>query len=269
VPLSTWDSSAGPALFVVGQTPSDAAIIVATQGDSTLLDTTRFDLGHLRSLEIDLFAGGTRIGTARVTAIASPSRSDSCTTWPGAMLLPTTSGGAGFPAWTVGFQVGHASEVVLDSIEGLPTADSSRLAVDVARIASVLPGDTAAFFRGLPFVVQKAWRSRMLNPQLLAAIVVRNVNQEANPLQERLLLIAERDTTASAASRYVPVYYERVTGLEETIETTDLMAMLLLGAERWPTVVVMRDAATGSSYALIERIAGRWERRWTSAYGGC
>jgi hypothetical protein len=265
---SAWDSAAGPALFVAGQSPSEAAVVVATYTDSTSLDTARFDLGYLRTVRVDLFTAGKRVGTARVRTVGSATRSDSCNTWPVAQLLPDTADIAVLPSWSVAFQSGHAAEVALDSIEGVPTADSARLAVDIARLASVLPGDTAAAFRGLPFVVMKAWRSRGVNLQILAAIVVRNVNQEANPLQERLLLIAERDAAAPAA-RYMPRYHERVTGMEEAIETTDLSAMVLLGTERRPTIVVTRDTGTGSSYTLIERIAGQWQRRWTSAYAGC
>jgi len=123
----------------------------------------------------------------------------------------------------VAFESGHASEPVIDSIEGLPTADSAKLAADIARIASALPGDTSAVFRGLPFVVNKAWRAQLPNGQtLLASVVVRNVNQEANPRQERILLIAERD---SAATRFTPRYTDRKVGLEETLETTDPIAI--------------------------------------------
>lgn len=267
-PPSAWDSSAGPALFVVGSSPAEAVVIVAAYTDSASLDTTRIDVERLRTMQVELFAGGRRAGTARVTAVAPAVHSDSCNTWPVASLLPTVTDSSVFQSWTVAFESGHAREVAVDSIEALSTADSSRLAVDVARVTSALPGDTAAIFRGLPYVVKKAWRSRDLQPQVLAAIVVRNVNQEANPRQEQLLLIAERDTTTPTA-RYAPVYYERVTGLEETIVTADLMGLVLLGADRRPTVVVTRDGASGSSYALIERIGGRWQRRWTSTYAGC
>ena len=263
-----WDSSAGPALFVVGSSPSEAVVIIAAYTDSASLDTTRIDDERLRAIQVDLFAAGRRAGIARVNAVASAIRSDSCNTWPVASLLPTITDSSAYASWSVAFEAGHAREVVLDSIEALSTADSSRLAVDVARIASALPGDTAAMFRGLPFVVKKAWRSRELQPQILAAIVVRNVNQEANPYQEQLLLIAERDTS-SATGRFSPVYHERVTGPEETIETMDLIGLVLLGPARRPTVVVAREGATGSSYALIERIDGRWQRRWTSTYAGC
>jgi len=171
-------------------------------------------------------------------------------------------------SWSVAFEGGHASELAVDSIEGLPTADSARLAADIARIASALPGDTSAAFRGLPFVVNKAWRARIPNGQtVLATVVVRNVNQEASPRQERILLIAERDSTTGA--RFTPRYTERKVGLEETLETTDPLSIVLLGADRHPTVIVARDAGNGLSYALVERVAGQWQRRWASTYAGC
>lgn len=268
-PSSAWDSSAGPALFLAGQAPTEATVILGAHANSAALDTTRFDIGNLRAIVVDLFAAGKRMGTARVNTVRRPSHADSCAIWPVATLNPTTLDSTAPALWTVGFQTGHAAEVALDSIEGLPRADSSRLAAEVARIASALPDDTAASFRGLPFVVTKAWRARALDRRVLVAIVVRNVNQEANPRQERLLLVAERDTAASPSTRFTPVYHERVSGLEETIETTDLIAIVLLGAERRPTIVVTRDGASGSAYTLLERLDGHWQRRWTSAYSGC
>jgi hypothetical protein len=160
-------------------------------------------------------------------------------------------------------------ELAIDSIETLATPDSARLAADIARIASALPGDTSAVFRGLPFVVNKAWRARIPNGQtILTAVIVRNVNQEANPRQERIFLIAERDS-GSTGARFAPRYSERIVGLEETLETTDPIAIVLLGSDHHPIVIVSRDAGKGLSYALIERTAGEWRRRWASAYAGC
>ena len=92
------------------------------------------------------------------------------------------------------------------------------------------------------------------------------MNQEANPRQERILLIAERD---SATTRFTPRYTDRKVGLEETLETTDPIAIVLLGVDRHPAVIIARDAGNGLSYALVERIAGQWQRRWASAYAGC
>ena len=264
---SPWDSSAGPALFVAGSTPTEAFLIAPQYTHTAALDSVQPDSILLRSLRLDLFGSGKKIGTARISSMVASTRTDSCRMWPIARLelVPGDTGSA--QPWNVAFESGHASEPVVDSIEGLPTADSARLAADIARIASALPGDTSAVFRGLPFVVNKAWRARLPNGQtLLAAVVVRNVNQEANPRQERILLVAERD---GAATRFTPRYTERKVGLEETLETTDPIAIVLLGVDRHPTVIIARDAGNGLSYALVERVAGQWQRRWASAYAGC
>jgi hypothetical protein len=264
---SPWDSSAGPALFVAGSGPREAFLIAPQYTHTAALDSVRPDSTLLRSLRIDLFGSGKKVGTARITSMAPSTRTDSCRTWPTARLEFTAGDTASTQPWNVAFESGHASEPAIDSIEGLPTADSAKLAADIARIASALPGDTSAVFRGLPFVVNKAWRARLPNGQtLLAAVVVRNVNQEANPRQERILLIAERD---SAASRFTPRYTERKVGLEETLETSDPIAIVLLGVDRHPTVIIARDTGNGLSYALVERVAGEWQRRWASAYAGC
>jgi hypothetical protein len=266
---STWDSAAGPALFVAGPTAVEALVIAPRYTDTTALDSARSDLEPLRATQLDLFAGGRHVGRARVGSVSTSIRTDSCRTWPTARLVVTAGDTAATKEWNVAFEVGRATELTLDSIAGLPTADSARLAADIARIASALPGDTSAAFRGLPFVVNKAWRTQTPSGQvLLVAIVVRNVNQEANPRQERILLIAERDS-AAGPGRYTTQYWERVAGLEETLEATDLVALVLLGADRRPTLIVARDTGTGSSYALIERIGGQWQRRWASAYAGC
>jgi hypothetical protein len=268
-PTSTWDSAAGRALFVVGAAPGEALIIAPRYSDSTALDSASFDLTTVRAVQLDLFASGKRVGSARVGETARSIRTDSCRTWPTARLGLAVADTSATKDWNVAFEAGHAAEVALDSITALPAADSGRLAAEIARLASALPGDTSAVFRGLPFVVNKAWRTRAPNgPQLLIAVVVRNVNQEANPRQERILLIAERDS-ATGAGRYTTKYSERAAGLEETLEATDPLAIVLLGAERRPTLVVARDAGHGASFALIERIAGEWQRRWSSTYAGC
>ena len=265
---SPWDSSAGPALFIAGSTSTEAFLIAPEYTRTAALDSVHPDSTGFSSLRIDLFGSGKKVGTARITSVAASTRTDSCRTWPIARLEIVSGDTAPAQPWNVAFETGHASQPVIDSIEGLATADSARLAADIARIASALPGDTSAVFRGLPFVVNKAWRARLTNGQtLLAAVIVRNVNQEANPRQERIFLVAERDSAATA--RFAPRYTERKVGLEETLETTDPIAIVLLGTDRHPAVIIARDAGNGLSYALVERVADQWQRRWASTYAGC
>ena len=84
---STWDSTAGPAMFVVGAEPTEAWVIAPRYTDSTAFDApARFDLAPLRSLQLDLFASGKRVGVARVGGTSGSVRTDSCRTWPTARL---------------------------------------------------------------------------------------------------------------------------------------------------------------------------------------
>lgn len=265
--VSAWDTTAGTALFVAGETPQEALVIAPRYTTDTALDSAVGDSARFESIRLDLFRSGQRVGSALIASLAGSHRTDSCRTWPTARLRPAAGDTATGP-WTVAFEAGHAATISIDSIEVLASADSARLAADVARLASALPGDTSAIFRGLPFVVTKAWRSHIPGGQsLLTAIVVRNVNQEANPRQERILVIAERDSLPSA--KYAARYSERTVGLEETLETTDPIGILLLGVDRHPTVIISRDSGNGVAYGLVERLGGQWQRRWTSTYAGC
>jgi hypothetical protein len=168
----------------------------------------------------------------------------------------------------VGFAGTAVEALALDSIETLTGADSARLAVEVTRLASALPGDTAASFRALPYTVRTA---RRFSPEpgvsAVVATLTRSVNQEAKPLGEQLLVVAERSTSGG---RYTPAYHERASGREETLETVEPLAAVRLGADRRPTLVMARDFYDGTAYSLLERVgAGRWRVRWTSAYRGC
>lgn len=265
-----WDSSAGPALFVAGAIPQQALIVPPRYTSAGALDSVAFDAAAVQSIRLDLFGIGQRVGSARILDAIGGSRTDSCRSWPTARLQIASDDTGSVPSWNVAFEAGRAAALVVDSIEALATPDSARLAAEIARLASAVPKDTSAVFRGLPFVVNKAWRAQVppSGLTLLAAVVVRNVNQEANPRQERILLIAERDSIGPP-NRFVTRYTERISGPEETLETTDPVAVLRLGADQHPTIVVSRDSGRGFSYVLIERIAGQWRQRWASAYAGC
>jgi hypothetical protein len=118
---SAWDSTAGPALFIVGSTPTEALVIAPRSGDTTVVDSAGFDLALVRAIQIDLFGGGKKLAAARVGATTSSTRSNSCRTWPTARLQLASGDTAAVRGWTVGFEAGHATEAVVDSIEGLAT----------------------------------------------------------------------------------------------------------------------------------------------------
>ena len=262
-----WDASLGPVLVVSGDSQHNASVIFPTFSDSTLTDTTTFDTSILAGMSVDLFSRGGRVGAGRLRAVSHQPQTG-CVEWPGASITVTDSI-ARADAWTVGFVAGRAQPLAIDSLESLSGADSARLTAEVARLASLAPDDTAAAFHGIPFFVRQVGRFRTkVGTEVLVANVTRRINQEANPREEQLLLVAERDS--QPGSRYAPVYHERVSGQEEAIETTDVLSAVSFGPGATPAIVLIRDYGDGSAYALLVRaLTGGWHIGWSSAYAGC
>jgi hypothetical protein len=258
-------------LFVAGSNETEAAIIYPHFTDSTLGTVSTLDTAGVSRGKADLFARGGLIGTAVIVPKTAGVLGGECTAWPTARVrsLDRATGGVPGP-WTVGFVTGHATAVAMDSIPMLSPADSASRTGDVARVASSLPNDTATAFRGLPFEVQRAGRFSIA-PGIdgIVAVLARHVNEEANPREEHIFLIAERDSTHPPLT-WVAAYSERESGSEDDLETNEVLASLRLGPGRTPTIVLSRDYGDGGVYSLIERAApGQWRLRWSSAYTGC
>jgi hypothetical protein len=214
-------------------------------------------------MSVEMFARAGRVGQGQVTRLVERGDAAACVLWPTATVAGPPS-----DAWTVGFQHGRAVALSVDSIETLASQDSASLAASLTRIASALPNDTAAALRDVPFSVRSAYRfSPTPGVSAVAAHIVRKLTIEANPVEEHILLVAERDSTGGALR---PVYSERTSGSEESVETTDVMAAVALGRRRTPTLVLERTGETSRAFSLLERTdAGRWRVRWTSVYTGC
>ena len=119
---STWDSTAGPALFVVGPTPAEALVIVPRYSDSTAVDSTTFDLGRVRAIQVDLFGAGKHVAVARVGATVPSTRTDSCRTWPTARLqISSSDHTTSARGWTMGFEAGTPPRC-----HSIPSKDSHR-----------------------------------------------------------------------------------------------------------------------------------------------
>jgi hypothetical protein len=267
--LAWNDSAAGSVLLVAGSNATEGAVVFPHFNDSTLGTVTALGTGPVNGAHVDLFARGGPVGQAIVTIATTGTLTGDCTAWPTAHVKSLDPGSAGVPAaWTVGFLVGHAMSIPMDSLATLAQTDSARRAAEIALVASTLPNDTASAFRGLPFVVRSAGRLALDNGETaLAAEVVRTVNEEANPREEHILLVAEHD---SATGKPVAAYFERVSGPEDAVESSEVLAAVRLGPRRIPTIVIGRDYGDGGAYTLIERVGrARWRVRWNSAYTGC
>jgi hypothetical protein len=243
----------------------DANVILPMYSDSMLTDTSAIDTSGLVGKRLDLFSRAGFVGRGVLEPRVHRPRSTGCVAWPeGAVSMKETLADT---AWTVAFESGRATAIALDSLEGLTSTDSARRTVVVARLASMLPGDTAVAYRGIPFFVNQARSFRSPGREMLVAKASRRINQEANPREEQILLIAERDGSRPDQA-FVAVYHERVSGQEEAIESSDVLAAVELGDR--PTLVIIRDYGDGSVFSLLTRTTpGAWQVRWNSAYAGC
>jgi hypothetical protein len=163
--------------------------------------------------------------------------------------------------WSIGLLRRSAATLKMDSIEALPSADSTRLAADLARIGSALTADRDSRFTGLPFTVLGAHRIDEDSRRTVIAHLVRRLPQEAAPLEEHLLVIAERPP-APAGLNWTTVYSQRSEGTEDTAEHFTILAAART-ADR-TLLLLARDQLEQTRYEILERLSdGTWRSRWS------
>ena len=266
VSSSGWESNAGP--FVVLPTVDGglmagsllrAEATELTVGDTAGVGAASAD-GHL-----ELFSRSGRVGIARLTVEGAPRVVDGCTSWPVARL--SMDAGVTVVPWTAAFVRGRVTAIPLDSIEGLTPRDSARLATDLTRLASGLGDDTSSTFRGLPFVVLRAWRTRGLDTAFVVATLARRVNQEDAPKEERLVMVI--DAIGDNAKFWTVAWHERAAGHEEELVVAEpLLAFRNVGV---PDVHLLfgRDDGVALGAAVLSRGKTGWRVLWESAVAGC
>lgn len=259
-----WRDEAGPFLAIPDDSLTSAMIVSGVE-DSVSADTS----GIRDTVTIDVFTTAGKTGTVLLLP-SRPSRApDACLAWPSARVR---SPGRSRPTrrWNVGLVSGRVFPAPMDSLAGLSKSDSAQLVSEIARLASTVPNDTSLTFRGLPFRVQTAYRIQVNDTQtVFIATVIRNINQEADARAEHLLLVAGRPK-AQRGTPYSLQYFERSSGPEETLETTEVLAAVLIGAERTPSIVLGRSDDAGVAFSLLERTnVGGWSLRWNSAFNDC
>jgi hypothetical protein len=263
---AVWDTAAGSFFAVPGAMPAQANLIYPAYIFDQHLDTLHIDSAAVINLGLDLLSDTDSVRQVRIASVLADT-AEECSGWPSATLvqadhLPVTQ------PWQVAFPRGRVVTVPFDSLPGLATSDSSRLTIAVTRAASRIAGDTAAAFRGRPYVVRQANRFRNDDGRyVVLAEVVRVVTQEANPLQEQLLLVLEEQSGKPGS--LTVAYSERRIGLEENLESVDLTSVLRFRSGTW-ALLVRREVGDGARFVLFERRSpDRWILRWRSAYAGC
>ncbi len=264
---TTWAEVVGPALFIAGQTPSRALVVLPEVTD--LRQEEPRDAARVRGATLDLFDRTGLVGQAQMTTVGDEPGLLDCPTWPQGALIPTGQSTA-LPTWSVAFVSGAVRPLALQPIDALARGDSARLAAEAARLAAALPMDTASPFHGIPYYVRMAYRfSPSPEVEAIVAEVVRRVPLEAAPLEEHIIIVGER-SSARPDMRYRTVYHDRVSGVETAVSTWEVLAAVTLGEGGPPALILDSVMFEGDVYLLLQRQRdGRWRVRWSSAYAGC
>ncbi len=262
-----WHAVAGRHLLVALASPDSALVVLPELTSDSSLASSQVALQGSTPSDYALFAPDGDTATARLTSAVVP-RQNSCQSWPVARLLPVSPDTA-LRAWTIGLQTGRARGIPYSPLERQASRDSARIVVDLTRLASQAPNDTAAAFRGLSYVVRSAHSAVLADSHsFLFGELVRRVNVEANPYEERTTIIGERDVT-SAGDMYTLAFSERHIGDEESVPTTELIGLVRL-RDGTDVAFGARDYSDGGTFVMFERGRGaRWRLRWQSAYAGC
>lgn len=259
---TNWDGAAGPVMLLsIGDATDSAAVVLPEATDSTLDSLSTAP--DLRGRVFDLFGRGGSVGSSTAVLLATSPRSQSeCISWPIARL---TSGSSG---WRVGFVHGDVRALALDSIESLSSSDSAALAASLTKSAATLPVSSDPTFSKLPFRIRSAYTFKLDSTQAVIADVVRALNEEASPRIEHLFLVGER--AAGTREPFRIGYYSRVAGAEETIQATEVLAVVEVGTTKRPAIVIGVESDEGVQLGLIEKNApGLWRLAWTSANTDC
>jgi hypothetical protein len=261
--VTGWDSTAGPVMLVaMSRASPEVAIVLPGLTDSTLALTSRFELAALENTSVELFSSRGLDGSSVLRTSSQPGNSTGCVSWPIGRLTHVPPMG-----WRIGFEKGKVVGLPLDSLEGMGSADSSRFAMSILRAVGSLGTGGDAAFRGIPYFIRKGYRLTLPSSSVLIAEVVRRINEEANPREEHLLLLAER---SGNEMDYRVAFSERSAGAEEVIETSEILAAVRFTGSNRVALAITFDYEDGGKVALLERVtAGNWRIVWKSAYTDC
>lgn len=260
-----WDEAAAGQFMVLSAAEDGitAAVVMPNETDSSLSQKKTFQLDALANTQVDLFNAAGGAGKSRLAVNSQQLPAEGCLVWPPARLITKPAS-----EWTVGFSAGYAKSIQIDSLEKLGQGDSARITTELIKQASALSMNGDPAFRGLPFIVLKAYRLSMGDTVALVGSIVRKINEEANPREEHLLLVVER--TGSADSPYTVTYQNRTAGAEADVRTNAVLAAVRFVKTNTPAIVLSFEYDDGGQIALLERIGGRpWKITWRSAYTGC
>jgi hypothetical protein len=255
-----WDKDKeGPVVLIpASEDRTAASVVIPFLTDSALAHAQSASVDSLSGMSFELFDRTGVVGSARLAVSAQMPVSEGCLSWP----IMTLEGNQ--HSWLIAFRKGIVTPLPLDSLEGSSSSDSLRMTTELARLASALPETNDPAFQGLPFAVRKAYRTH--DGGVLIGDVIRKINEEANPREEHILIVAER---SSAAGQYVTAFHTRSAGSEDAVRTTEILSAVRFVNGGDSAIFVSFGYEDGARIALIDRSENSWKLVWRSAYAGC
>jgi hypothetical protein len=259
-----WLLAAGRYLLVASGPPDSALVVFPEFTFDSTLSGASFTGGGRALGDYDLFGPAGHVIVGRLTGLTTVPR-PGCDAWPRAAVAPVS----GLRSWTIGLTAGRAQGIAYQTIDQLSARDSARIVIALTRLASQAPNDTSTTFRGLPYVVRSAYTATVADSyEFVFGEIVRRVNIEASPHEERTTIIGERPLATADAS-YTLALSERHVGDEESVPTTELIGLVLL-RDGTHAAFAARDFSDGGAFLMfVRRERARWSLRWQSAYAGC
>lgn len=260
-----WDAQTAGTFVVLSLADDmiDAALVLPEETDSTLAQTNTADPTPFANTSVDLFGTGGLSGTSTLAVNSQQPPAEGCLVWPSVRLISKPG-----KDWRVGLLAGKATALPIHPVEALGGGDSSRSVSELTRLASeaiMKNGDPA--FQGLPFTVRKAYRLSLGDTLVLIGSAVRKINEEANPREEHLLLVAER---IGQTPKYLLSFQNRSAGSEDAIRTNSVLAAVRFKRTNQAAFILSFEYDDGGEIALLERMAPHdWKISWRSAYTGC
>jgi hypothetical protein len=240
----------------------DVSIILPGLTDSALAAASHLEIAAVANTPVELFGLRGLAGNSMLQVVPQSGNAVGCVSWPVGRLtrMPATD-------WRVGFEEGRVVGLPLDSLEGMTSADSARFVSNILGAVNSLSNEGSAAFAGIPYFVRKGYRLALLPSSILVAEVVRRINEEANPREEHLLLLAERSSNDAS---YRVGFYKRSAGAEEALETSEILAAVRFVRSSRLAFALTFDYEDGGKVGLLERVGvGTWRIVWKSAYTDC
>ena len=258
-----WNQEESGLVILAGvpEAVRQSAVILPNEADIHDADASDPSLGSVRGNEFDLFDRSGKVGVATLESISNPP-AEGCSAWPVGTFRESPS-----KSWRIAFGYRTAQAAPLDSLEVVGSADSATITSNLARLASALTATGDPAFQGLPFTVREGYRMKLTGTSVIIGDVVRTINEEANPREEHLLLVAEK---MGSDSEYRSAFYSRSAGSEEDVRTSEILAAVQFVKTNRAALVISFEYADGGRIALLERVQpGVWKLTWRSAYSGC